>query len=145
MAKKEETKTLPVNFNEAQQMSVAVVNKPTLWDAVPAEIGAKRISSIQIVNAKEMPIGAAVSGYIVAFVDGKDKTIKTPLIHLRKEDNSEFQFPLATVIETALEGEFGEDFKTASVGKFIWIKKTAEKESKRHHGRSYNVFELYVK
>lgn len=78
--------------------ALAIFTAPTGFD----ESKLVRRNMPRMVKPGDVPIGAVVSGEIIAIVDSPVSTIKGKLLHLKHESGAEFVFPCTGVIRQAL-------------------------------------------
>ena len=107
----------------------------------------KRRNLPQMVKPGDVPIGAVVSGEVMAIVESPVSTIKGKLLHLKHASGQEFLFPCTGVIRNALAPgkEAGAELNKAlekEVGKLFFAQRQPGKPSK--YKKEMFMFDVYT-
>lgn len=119
-----------------QAASAMVLSLTVPADQMPAESKLQRRNMPAMIKPADVPVGAMISGKIIAIVDSPVSTIKGKLLHLQHQSGQEFTFPCTGVIRNALApGKKEKELDAAlekEIGKTIYAKRLPNKTSQQY-------------
>ena len=108
---------------------------------------AKRLNLPRLIKGGDMPIGAALSGEIIAVIEnftGKADMKNSQVLHLKTESGNEILFPLTGVIKKALSMKDGKPCEpTDYIGETIHIVRQPDGMSGKYKKAMF-VFDVYI-
>ena len=108
---------------------------------------AKRLNMPRLVKGGDVPIGAAVSGEVIAIVEnftGKKEMEGSRVLHMKSASGTEFLFPLTGVVKKALSLKNGKPCDPAEyVGDMLYITRQADGVSGKYKKAMF-MFDVFV-
>lgn len=132
------------NENTVANTTLALFNSGTDVDESKFE----RRNMPPMIKPGDVPVGAAISGEIVAVLESPVSTVKGYLLHLRHQTGQEFTFPCTGVIRQALapgkkEGDELVKALEKEIGKILFAKRLPDKMSAKYKKPMF-VFDVYT-